>query len=400
MNSTDLYSCSDGRGLRQNIVTTEYWNNAGTDQRGSALISATVTLCFILVGTPSNLLIIVSILWQHLYRQPTYILLLNLAIVDLLTCILVMPFTVISGFAGGFIFGNTDIIRCRLCQLGVLFTLFALLTIHILALLSIDRFLFIKYALKYNKIATWKVYSMACLCTWLICLILSLPPMFGFGDITFGIHLSTCGIKYFGSTRITKNLNYAIFLAIEIVIPLSIIFATNIWVLCIIQKQMRKIYTMKRKSQETKEKFRNHIRTKLTNSKSRKQLQLIKVFGAIFAANIINWGPALIRVLATVNTEDGIIHQWFALYIFLSSTSFAILHPIIEATFIPELRKILVSFIQKKMFCNLKCTWTSRLTSNDKFASCRCSFEFLDVLNASVLPITVESNMSDQHLNE
>ena len=223
MNSTVEFSCYDGSGLSHNSVMTEFWNNEGTHFRDTALVSATVTLCFVLVGVPSNLLIIVSILWQHLYRQPTYILLLNLAIVALLMCVLVMPFTVISGFAGGFIFGDTDIIRCRVCQLGIIFSLFALLTIHILALLSIDRFIFIKCALKYHKIVTVKCCTLVCCCLWLVSFVLSSLPLFGFGDLTFGIHVSVCSINFIGKTQVTNNINYAIFLAVELLIPLTAI---------------------------------------------------------------------------------------------------------------------------------------------------------------------------------
>ena len=81
-----LYSCADGNGLSSNSVTIEYWDSSNEEDKIPALVTAAITLCFMLVGLPSNLVIIVAILWKHLYRQPTYILLLNLAIVDLSSC--------------------------------------------------------------------------------------------------------------------------------------------------------------------------------------------------------------------------------------------------------------------------------------------------------------------------
>ena len=405
MNSTVEFSCYDGSGLSHNSVTTEFWNNEGTHFRDTALVSATVTLCFVLVGVPSNLLIIVSILWQHLYRQPTYILLLNLAIVDLLMCVLVMPFTIISGFAGGFIFGNTDIIRCRVCQLGIIFTLFALLTIHILALLSIDRFIFIKCALKYHKIVTVKCCTLVCCCLWSVSFVLSSLPLFGFGDLTFGIHVSVCSIHFFGKTQVTNNINYAIFLAVELLIPLTAILVTNVWILCIIQRQMRKIYSWKNESHENRDNFRSKIQKKLKTSKYMQQLRLVKVFGAIWIANIITWTPFLIRVIASILVGDETFNKWFLLYIFLSIISFAVLHPIIEASFIPELRKIVVSLLQKKLCCKEQaCAWPranqchSKSFSDTKFTMCckdRHFLECLDIWNASVLPMTEVTDIAD-----
>ena len=77
------YSCGDGTGLSSTSVTHEHWD-AGGDSKAMAVTSAAVILTIILVGVPSNLLILVSILRQRLYREPTYIILLNLAIADLL----------------------------------------------------------------------------------------------------------------------------------------------------------------------------------------------------------------------------------------------------------------------------------------------------------------------------
>ena len=396
MNSTVNYSCFDKSGLSHDSITAEYWNSKGTPYRDTALVSATVTMCFILVGIPSNLLIIVNIMWQRLFREPTYIVLLNLAIADLLMCVLVMPFTVISGFAGGFIFGSTDVIRCGVCQLVVLLTHFAILTIYILALLSIDRFIFIKYALKYNKIVTGKYYHVACTCLWIFCFVTSILPLFGFGDLVFRIEVSACSINYFEETSVTSNLNYSIFLAVIVIPPLSTIFVTSAWVLCIVQKQMRKIYSTKKESHIDGEAFSRQIQKELRNSKHSKQLRLVKVFGAIWISNLITWTPFLIRVFGIVIYGDRVLSKWIHLISFLSTTSFAFLHPIIEASFIPELRKILVSLVGRLICWKKKCSRSS--TSNNKLANkcCKCKrlLECLDYLNASVLPITEESNIN------
>jgi len=215
VNSTMEYSCFDHSGLSYNSVTPDYWVSSGKAYEHLALTSAIGNLFFMIVGIPCNLLIIVSILWQHLYKSPTYVLLLNLAVVDLCLCVFIMPFAVISGIAGEFIFGGSDIVRCRVCQLAVLLTLFSLLTLHLLAFLSLDRWIFIKYAFKYHRIATSKRYLALCIVLWIVCLALSLLPLLGFGDIMLGLHISTCGIKFYDETEVTQNINYAILIGVE-----------------------------------------------------------------------------------------------------------------------------------------------------------------------------------------
>ena len=392
MNFTDQYSCYDGRGLSYNSVTTEYWTSEDTPLEDTALVSAIVTLCFILVGTPSNLLIIVSILWQNLYRQPTYILLLNLAIVDLLMCVLVMPFTVISGFAGGFIFGNTDIIRCRVCKLGILFTLFALLTIHILALLAVDRFIFIKWALKYHKIVNTKYISIACLCIWIYCCIISSIPLFGFGDVTFRIDIASCVIEFEEDKQITTNTYYAFFVALIGLIPLIIIIVTNAWILCIIQKQLRKMYSLIKSTNDISE-TRKNIKLKLKNSKHIKQLQLIKVFGAIWIANMITWIPFLIRTCGSIIFDGNKFSNEYELLAFIGVVSFAVVHPTIQAIIIPEFRKYIVIIMKKILPSNCSSLSFTGFDSETGRCSCHrgchcklCSIDCFDMLNAAIIP--------------
>ena len=55
-------------------------------------------LLFFLVGLPWNGLVIGIILKKKLFTRPTYMLMLNLAIANLLVCVLVLPLTVVTGF--------------------------------------------------------------------------------------------------------------------------------------------------------------------------------------------------------------------------------------------------------------------------------------------------------------
>ena len=339
MNFSDSsYSCYDGSGLSRNSVTTEYWESDDMKSaRDSALVSASVNLLFFLIGVPSNLLIIGSILKQKLYKEPTYILLLNLAIVDFLVCSTVMPFTVVSGFAGRWIFGGTNYIRCKVCQLGILLSLFGSLSIHLRALLSLDRFVFIRFALKYDKFATGKCYTVLCISLWLFCSILGILPLVGVGDLFYLVSASACILKIVGNNRVTF---YNLFLAAEMTVPVTILMVTNIWILCIVQRQMKRL-RLEMRSPETSQTF------PAKNSSLKKQWRLIKVFGAIWVATIISFLPFIVIAFGTAVVGRERFPDWTLLIAFLGVISFPVSHPLIEASLIPELRSYLISFLVK-----------------------------------------------------
>lgn len=154
------YSCYEGR-LSNVSITSDFWV-IPEKVRPAALSTAVFTLAFIVVGLPGNLLIILSVLWQRLYKEPTHILLLNLAIADLLVCVLVFPFTMVSGFAGSFVLGGSDSTKCKWCMTAVIFVALCLFSLHMLALMSVDRFIFVKFPLRYHRIMT--VRKSVCWC--------------------------------------------------------------------------------------------------------------------------------------------------------------------------------------------------------------------------------------------
>ena len=60
-------------------------------------MNAAVALLFMIIGIPWNGLVIAVILRKKMFSRPSGMLLLNLAIADLLLCLLHMPIAVIAG---------------------------------------------------------------------------------------------------------------------------------------------------------------------------------------------------------------------------------------------------------------------------------------------------------------
>ncbi len=61
---------------------------------------------------------------EYLLQDPTYILVLNLVISDLLLCGLILPFNIQSSLNREFSLGQSDYARCQSCQtIGALFVI-------------------------------------------------------------------------------------------------------------------------------------------------------------------------------------------------------------------------------------------------------------------------------------
>lgn len=342
--------------LSRNSVSAEFWDIQGisTAYANNAICTAVVVLLFLIIGLPSNIIIIASIIQQKLYQQTTHILLLNLAISDVLVCLLVLPPIMVTGFAGGYIFGDSDYTRCQVCQTGVIFLALTVFAVNILAAITLDRFIFIKFPLRYANYITVPRVIIIVIVLWVISILESVLPILGIGNITFGFSLTACTVDLFGDGRLTKNIVYVILLLVVNLVPIAIIIIFNIWLACIVSKQIKIVYRTRRSfgNKEELRKYNQGLRKQIHKKKNRKQLVLVRAFGAILVSTIVVWAPMVFHVV--VSTVYPAIPLGFYSFAFLSFIMHSVLHPVIEGCFIPEIKttfkKVLgLSFLQTKV---------------------------------------------------
>ena len=338
------YSCYADEGLSKNSVTPYYWETASIsdDYRANSLATAAIMLILVLVGVPCNGIIIISIIHQKLYRETTHILLLNLAISDLLVCVLVMPFVIVAGFSGSYVFGDSDYVRCKVCQSGLIFTLLTVLSLNIVGLISIDRFIFIKFPLRYSKYVTVPRVVLAVVIAWVLSTFEAIMPLFGFGDIRFAYPNTACLVSFVGESKlIGLNIYYAVVLIVLSLVPLTAIIVTNVLITCIAKKQISRVYrTRKSFRNETDLKTYNvNLRKHIRKRKNMKQLVLIRAFAAILIANIIVYFPlVIITILLLVLNDDKNLPLGMLTAVHFCLMIHSILHPLIEGCFIPEIK--------------------------------------------------------------
>lgn len=373
--------------LNRNTVTPEYWetHTINEDFKNGAILTGVILLVLAIVGLPSNILVMYSIIKRNLYKEPTHMLLFNLAISDFLLCLLVMPSTIIADFSGGYIFGDSDYIRCRVCQIGFIYTWLTLFSVYTLGLLSVDRFIFIKFAMHYNKIVTVRRILLVIIVVWIMSFIVSLLPIMGFGEIRYAYSLSTCMVYFLDSTI---NVIYARFAVVLGLVPVMVLIGCNVWIILIVRKQIKLIYGT-RKSFTTKTEYRQSIRKKMGRIKNQKQLVLLRTFGVIIITNLLVWSPLIIHAVLLLVVNDDLIPIGIFIFVYLITLLHAVLHPIIEGCLIPEIRDVFKRAFSYLFFCHCAMPHHDKIiceSGKTKKVSCDGCRDFFYACSSAVLP--------------
>ena len=331
------FSCGNTSMLSSEFISDENFWKITEEQKVGATIAGVLILIFFLVGTGWNLFIIITFLVKHrLLKEPGNVFLFNVSITDLLICLSTMVSTYVIAFGKEFIFGNDDVSRCILCKTsGFFFQFLILVSLHLLAALSIDRFILLSKPLRYKRIMNRCRVTAICFIIYIICFILAGLPLVGFGDIEFNARFASCVPRF----TPTKNLFYVILIVVEALIPITVLAITNVWTYRLVRRFLKKKFH--RRSTIQKKVGGNRDRDEGAKYQ-RQQNQLVKVFGALFIANIISYTPTITAVfvfafLSIIGKENVIPAEVYILG-FVSFLMNPVLHPIMQSFFVKDLR--------------------------------------------------------------
>nr|QBS47868.1 biogenic amine-like GPCR [Tripedalia cystophora] len=182
----------------------------------------TICYCvFIIVGVIGNSLVCLSIRKRKKLRTLPNYLVFSLAVSDLLFCITVVPFLLITAIANEWILGDA------LCQItGFLTTYFCMVSISTLVLISINRYIAVGRPTRYASIFNSKRVIVSICIIWLLGIAVALPPVLGWSRIRAGDNFCTIDGR--------KDISYAGFvILVAYIIPLLtlIVLYTRIFLL-------------------------------------------------------------------------------------------------------------------------------------------------------------------------
>ena len=189
-------------------------NSSGTAPSNTSNLTPFPTACVVIFGLIFILMFLVSAMGNSLvcyivYQKPAMrsainILLATLAMADVLTAIVCMPFTIITLIGQDWIFGEV------FCQVNaIMFNLLVTEGTFVLLTISVDRFMIIvrrKDTLTPRKA---KVYISV---SWLLSIAIVLPPLFGWGSYGFERGQIHCSLEWPSQGELDlTDLSYGLF---------------------------------------------------------------------------------------------------------------------------------------------------------------------------------------------
>jgi hypothetical protein len=355
------YLCLNMSGTSFNDETGSYNDSMAnctlsTTSRASVTgyINAAFMLVFFTIGLPWNALVIGIIFNKKLHTRPSVMLLLNLAVNHLLICLLIMPITFLFGVG----YEGIHRERQKVCRTGVTFVWLPSVSIYTVALMSVDRVIYLKKPLTYTRIVTPRRMLISIIVIWVFSTLVSLPPLFGLGEVGYDDNLVTCTLM------INDYGPYFLLLTVlGILAHLVKLFGFG-YIIFIIRKHLL------RKLRRSVGSIRGHGRMRVdteANSKGmrsqkssglvqykRGQLQLLKVFGAIFTVSFIALLPFISAGVLIPIFDDNAdvipVHITYRIsYIMVLAKS--VIYPILESYMTRETRDAFLKFCPACVKC-------------------------------------------------
>ncbi|XP_044133856.1 alpha-1B adrenergic receptor [Bufo gargarizans] len=179
-------------GKNLSLHETLAWNNTSsllndhTDTNGTLPIDLTRAMiigftlgAFFCVAIVGNIMVIISVVTNRQLRIPTNYLIVNLAIADLLLSTTVLPFSATLEIADFWVFGR---IFCDIW--AAMDVLCCTASIYSLCAISIDRYIGVRYSLRYPTIVTRKRVILVLLGVWILALVICIGPLLGWKQQT------------------------------------------------------------------------------------------------------------------------------------------------------------------------------------------------------------------------
>jgi len=340
------FSCLD-ESLSKDFVTEEVWSlDLENPATTGALATSVILVSFMVLGVPWNAIVLGTLIKDRFYKEPSSFLLFNLTLVDLLTCILVMPILAAPGLGGGrFTLGRSDYQLCVTCYFGVMVVICLLyVSMHLQALMSVDRLIYLLRPLHYHNMISTPHMAIFIPIIWLISASLSIPPLFQLGEIGFSQNVGTCSPLLTTHTSVGPSIFYIPLLVLELVLPVSIILVSNVWLVAVLCKSSKKKLEMTRVSTSESN---TEINQRAKSNYTKDQLNTVLMFGLILVSNMITWAPILISILYIAGRSESDSPPVVFSLIYICFLSQSVIHPMLEACLMAGVRQSIKDSIHK-----------------------------------------------------
>ena len=245
-------------------------SNVTTSQElpsANVLIVFVVLKCiFFIVGISGNACVIIYNVFLNHSKTPTSYLVVNLAINDFFACCLIYPIWMIIYIRSALGITRDQKLFCLVGQISFIGVILSILT---LLAITVDKFVFINWPLKYDLIVTWRRIYFASLLIWV-----------------FGIIYKPFSVLFKTESRVhrfcgTNTMLYVFAFFLYILIPILIIFILNYKIFKIAGVQRLKIAVNSASSNTTQSRNPSSINSVFSRWRITRELKNIKTFGII-----------------------------------------------------------------------------------------------------------------------
>jgi len=336
------FSCFDPD-LSRNSVIPEAWSLREDQDATGVIVIGVILMVAVAIGIPWNAAVLAALIHKKFFKQPSTFLLFNLATVDLLTCIIIIPFQAVPGLIGGrYTLGNSDYTRCQSCQGGIIVIIWLLYSsLHLVAVMSVDRLIYIRKPLQYDKWITVPRMAVVVIVVYVVCLLVAIPPLFQLGAIQFSFNVGTCSTLFSVTTRVGPSYLLIVFYLLEAIVPVGTLIISNILLIVFVRKTVRDRFNSTYKS--AGEDQVNHRARKTYNEQ---QFRMVKVFGSIFVSNFLTWTPSILLIIIVGAIGFSSVPPGVFGLVFLCFLLQSVIHPILESMLSGKVRAI-----ARKLFC-------------------------------------------------
>ncbi|XP_071951398.1 G-protein coupled receptor 161-like [Antedon mediterranea] len=255
----------------------------------SIVFQAGIMLLIIIAGLVGNAVTLCALMINTTLQTKSYVFVANLAVADILNCLLGMPVIFVSSILNKWVFGDA------LCVvMGATTVLFCLASLLTLCAISIERYVCITAPLKYEAILTENRLKLLIFWTWFQALIFALFPIFGWSVYVYTPNEFLCTAAW------NKNISYTILLFITCIIgPFIFMVFAYLKILKVARTQLRKVAAQDRglSSAADKTKLRKETKAAFT---------LLIVIGTF----LVCWIPHVIS-MACVMFENCPLPDWY-----------------------------------------------------------------------------------------
>ncbi|EDO49789.1 predicted protein, partial [Nematostella vectensis] len=204
-----------------------------------SIIQAVAMIAMIVVSVLANGVVCHCIIKTHSLHTITNSFIFNLAATDFCLSALCMPFALVSCITKQWVFGKTVCVVS-----GFLLSMLCIASILTLVLVAIDRFMAIKYPLKYTLYVTHRACAFMLAYVWFQAAACALLPALGWGSGYVFVEQESICRPEFGTP--SKDNGFTSFLFVSsFVIPFSILISIYLSILWTARKQFRQVHHAK-----------------------------------------------------------------------------------------------------------------------------------------------------------